>query len=255
MVVYKIVNDVNGKMYIGQTIQSIESRMSEHIDSAKKGSMNSIHQAIRQYGAEHFHIEVVTTATTREQLYQLEAYYVDLWNTVEQGYNDIGGGRFGSNNPMNYAKVKERHDKVMRSEEVRSKISSTLKKYYRENHDSPAEVEHRRKLSEQKRALYASAKGEEVKAKQRASFKFTPEHFQALRESKYKPVYCVDREGSVIAKFNSVKAGAQWWYHDRGFQYYKPPLENYIKKSFDQDIFIDNIHWYYGEPCAESIES
>lgn len=74
MVVYKIVNDVNGKMYIGQTIQSIESRMSEHIDSAKKGSMNSIHQAIRQYGAEHFHIEVVTTATTREQLYQLEAY-------------------------------------------------------------------------------------------------------------------------------------------------------------------------------------
>lgn len=255
MFVYKITNEVNGKMYIGQTTRSLEKRMSEHINYANSGFVSHLYNAMRKHGVDRFRIELVATASNLDELNQLEDYYIHLWDTIDNGYNMTGGGSFGYTNPMHFGKSKERHDEVMRSEEVRSKISNTLKKYYKDNHDSPKEVEHRRKLSEQKKQLYASPKGEIVKAKQRASFRFTDEHFQALASSKYKPVFCKDRDGNLVASFKCVKDASNWWYNERKYHHYKPPLDDYIKRSFDRDIFIDDIHWYYGEPCAESIES
>lgn len=256
MYIYKIVNDVNGKIYVGQTIRTIESRFQDHLKSAEKGEWGHLFNAIRKYGSEHFCIELVCTASSQQELDELEDYYICLWDTIKNGYNMIrGGAHFKYGNPMHSEVCKARHDESMRSDEVRGKISETLKAYYRDNYDTEKEKEHRRRLSEQKKQLYASPEGEAVKAKQRASFKFTPEHFYAINSAKYKPVYCTDREGKLVAYFKCVKDASNWWRNDRGFTRYKGPLDDYIKKSFDRDMFIDDLHWYYGEPCAESIES
>lgn len=47
MVIYKITNDVNGKVYIGQTTFSISKRWGEHVKKANANSPCAIHCAIR----------------------------------------------------------------------------------------------------------------------------------------------------------------------------------------------------------------
>jgi predicted GIY-YIG superfamily endonuclease len=50
MVIYKVTNRVNGKLYIGQTIGSLEKRKSAHISSALTIRNNIyFYNAIRKY--------------------------------------------------------------------------------------------------------------------------------------------------------------------------------------------------------------
>lgn len=55
--IYKIWNDVNDKIYIGQTINTISSRFSEHKSCARNNNYkNHIYNAMRKIGIEYFHI-------------------------------------------------------------------------------------------------------------------------------------------------------------------------------------------------------
>ena len=65
MIIYKIVNCVNGKIYIGQTIQKLERRMYSHFNRHTK---TCISKAIQKYGKENFKYEIIDTAKTREEL-------------------------------------------------------------------------------------------------------------------------------------------------------------------------------------------
>ena len=49
--IYKISNDINDNIYIGQTVFSIEYRFKQHL---KAKDNYPIHAAIKQYGVEHF---------------------------------------------------------------------------------------------------------------------------------------------------------------------------------------------------------
>lgn len=55
--IYKIWNDVNDKVYVGQTTRNVEHRLKEHIYSAngkKPRYMQILHLAIKEIGPEHF---------------------------------------------------------------------------------------------------------------------------------------------------------------------------------------------------------
>lgn len=56
--VYKIINDLNNKIYIGQTSFSVEERFKQHLRDAKKDKVKNrpLYSAIRKYGPIHFHI-------------------------------------------------------------------------------------------------------------------------------------------------------------------------------------------------------
>lgn len=60
--IYKITNKINGKCYIGQSI-NIQKRINEHFWKSKcekDVSFNSIlHTAIRKYGKENFEYETL----------------------------------------------------------------------------------------------------------------------------------------------------------------------------------------------------
>lgn len=59
--IYKILNTINDKLYIGQTTSSIEKRFNDHLSAArtmKSSSMIIIH-AINKYGEESFSISEV----------------------------------------------------------------------------------------------------------------------------------------------------------------------------------------------------
>ena len=58
--IYKIINKVNNKVYIGQTIRPIKERFAEHLRSAD-GNYNNrpLHDAMNKYGKDNFVIELI----------------------------------------------------------------------------------------------------------------------------------------------------------------------------------------------------
>lgn len=94
MIVYIATNRVNGKAYIGQTINSLKQRKKEHINTANKGKDNIyFHSAIRKYGRENFDWEILNKCNTIEELNKLEIYFIKKFNTFGGGYNLSTGGR------------------------------------------------------------------------------------------------------------------------------------------------------------------
>lgn len=90
MIIYKITNNINGKVYIGQTINSIKERIRGHL----KEPSGYFPKALRKYGIENFTIEAIDdSAKTIDELNFLERKYIKELNTLRpNGYNlQIGG--------------------------------------------------------------------------------------------------------------------------------------------------------------------
>ena len=97
--IYKITNIVNQKSYIGQSIH-IESRwtdekyvLTEPTDPRYKSSLS---KAFRKYGIENFKFEILEECS-KEELSSKEIYYIDLYNSYYNGYNETTGGQGSSN--------------------------------------------------------------------------------------------------------------------------------------------------------------
>lgn len=92
-VVYKLTNKINGKAYIGITSRYESDRWAEHKKRAKEGVRNSrLYAAIRKYGPDAFSREVIATASSEDELRELERRYIQEFNTYEAGYNSNLGG-------------------------------------------------------------------------------------------------------------------------------------------------------------------
>ena len=89
-VVYLILNKINGKKYVGQTIQPLKVRFNEH---ARKKDNTLISNAIRKYGKENFYCGVIKTCSSKEELDYWEKYYIATLKTKKPyGYNLTDGG-------------------------------------------------------------------------------------------------------------------------------------------------------------------
>ena len=92
--IYKITNNINGKVYIGQTIGTIEKRFNEHKRDAIKGCQYSLHRAMRKYGIDSFSVEEIEECP-EEELNDREIYWISFYDSYYQGYNmTIGGSAF-----------------------------------------------------------------------------------------------------------------------------------------------------------------
>lgn len=93
--IYKIENLVNGKIYIGQTIRSIEERSKEHFRDAfrvKSSNYNCLlYRAIRKYGINNFSITKVEKIENNK-LNEREQFWIAYYKSYSEGYNmNIGG--------------------------------------------------------------------------------------------------------------------------------------------------------------------
>lgn len=183
MIIYKATNKVNGKCYIGQTRHSIEVRKRKHLSCARKGVKTNFYKAIRKYGADNFEWEIVCSTNDKQKLNELETFYITKYDSIKNGYNMIDGG---DNNVMDIESVKTKHDEVMRSPEVRKKISDTMKRKIA-NGEFFTE-EHRKKLSEK-------AKGN---------------HNFGSGDTRSIGCYCVLENGTTY-EFHSYRDAWKWW--------------------------------------------
>ena len=93
--IYKITNQLNGKSYIGQSIDII-GRWRRHRSYAQFEN-TPLYYAIRKYGIENFIFEVIEECTVKE-LDGKEIYWIAYFDTYNNGYNQTTGGQGKSNN-------------------------------------------------------------------------------------------------------------------------------------------------------------
>ena len=98
--IYKIYNDVNNRIYIGQTRTSIKNRWKQHRIDSYRNENSVLYRAIRKYGINKFHIVEIDRcyAETKDKLVnkmnELEIYYIKKYQSLidEKGYNIDKGG-------------------------------------------------------------------------------------------------------------------------------------------------------------------
>lgn len=115
MWIYKITNLLNNKVYIGQTIRTVQSRWRRHILDAKNNKLNThFARAIRKYGEENFSVEIIDTANSAEELTQKESNYIIKYNSIQDGYNETssqfkcGGNTYLSKNEQEMSIIRDK---------------------------------------------------------------------------------------------------------------------------------------------------
>lgn len=99
--IYKISNDINDLVYIGQTIKTVDYRFKEHIRESKRESQNQkkltkFHQAIVELGADHFQVETIEECAN-DLLDKREIFWINYYNSFWCGYNSTLGGQYRFN--------------------------------------------------------------------------------------------------------------------------------------------------------------
>ena len=92
-VVYCYTNKINGKKYVGQTIQKLRKRHGQHLSGKQL-----IDKKLKQYGVENFKLEVLHLADMYS-IDMLERHYIYFFDTFVKngkGYNVSSGGHNGS---------------------------------------------------------------------------------------------------------------------------------------------------------------
>jgi len=128
--IYKITNILNGKMYVGSSV-NINKRWIKHRWELNKGRHGNeyLQRAWNQYGAENFIFEIIEE-TTLENIISREQYWLDSLNVCD---NKVG---------YNLAKCAEASGRgLIRTEETRENMSEAQK-------GKKHSEEHKKKISE-----------------------------------------------------------------------------------------------------------
>lgn len=91
--IYKLTSLATGKCYVGKST-NVKTRIADHFKSAvgiKSIADQAVHHAILKEGFWNWQIEVITYCD-KDQLSELEKYYIDFFDAQTFGYNKNGGG-------------------------------------------------------------------------------------------------------------------------------------------------------------------
>lgn len=91
--IYKITNKVNGKVYIGKTVLTVQKRWSQHCSDYEKEEKSSrpLYSAMRKYGVDNFDIEQVEECS-EDILSDRERFWIEYYGSFTNGYNATLGG-------------------------------------------------------------------------------------------------------------------------------------------------------------------
>lgn len=131
MIIYKVTNIANGKIYIGQTKNTLEYRRSQHERDCKYHRNSYFHEALLKYGFENFKWEIIDCSDTQEGIDKLEKQYVREYKTYNKtyGYNlKLGGREGGIYNNECKRRLGESTKKKWKDPEMAAKMLEGLRK-------------------------------------------------------------------------------------------------------------------------------
>lgn len=125
--IYKIENLINGKIYIGKSV-NIEKRFRTHINDSfnenKPEYNHLIHKAIRKYKVENFSFDIIEECDENElnsrEMYWIHTYDCCVLDGRDKGYNMTRGGEGSSS--IDVYKVYELWDKGLSVTEIADKL-------------------------------------------------------------------------------------------------------------------------------------
>ncbi len=191
MLIYRVTNTVNGKVYIGKwSHPTSDLRWRLHKSAAKNGSPYYFHRAIRKYGPDAFKVEVIHRAQTLDELSKMETFFIILHQShkPENGYNmTMGGeGRLGPM-PEEWKKWKSGHSKQWWDDvEYRTLQTQSHKDWWTPERriENARRLQLRRESGQDPRLGTGKGPG--------TGHKHTPETCAKLSAMKNKPVRCID---------------------------------------------------------------
>ena len=145
--IYSILNKVNGKIYVGLTID-VKRRFKEHKSELRSGIHYNSHlqRAWNKYGEDAFEFNVLEYCSD-DKLSDNESWWIDYFDSTNKlkGYNQITGGKCnnGSANPM-YNKHHSIESRKKMSESRKGKHTGEDNHFYGKKHS----LESRKKMSE-----------------------------------------------------------------------------------------------------------
>ena len=105
--IYKIINNINGKVYIGSTTNSFYKRWQAYKNLYKQGINKKFLNGIEKYGADNFIFSIIEVIDRCEDIRKKEEQYIVEYNSVVSGYNikyTGNGGNGGANKGKQYPK-------------------------------------------------------------------------------------------------------------------------------------------------------
>ncbi len=129
--IYKFVNTINGKVYIG-----FDSKWPNRIIVHKSSSKNQdtkFYRAIRKYGWDKFEYSVIYQSYDKDHtLKVMENYFINEYDSFHNGYNStLGGdgvlGLIHSENAKRNISMKNKIPKPQTAEHVKNRINSKKK--------------------------------------------------------------------------------------------------------------------------------
>lgn len=150
--IYKIINIINNKVYIGKTTISIEKRFKKHIFNAKKKINRYLYDSMNHYGYDKFRIELVEMCDDNI-INKREIYWINVYksNNKKFGYNMTNGGDGGKMSEESIEKMKKSRKYYKPTEETKRKISEANKG---KGKDIAMKPEVRKKISETLKKKY-----------------------------------------------------------------------------------------------------
>lgn len=141
-VVYQITCKVNGKLYVGYTSKTAETRFRQHLLNARWKRRTALYDAIRCYGPEAFEVSVLVECESHAQACEQERKHINLLGCLlPVGYNMTTGG-----------------DGVPLTEAQRKKANAKKRGRFTEKQRIAAERRKGRKASEETRRRLSEAR-------------------------------------------------------------------------------------------------
>lgn len=137
MIVYKITNRINGKVFIGYTIYPLHIRKKLQIYEATKDTSGFLYDAISRYGSNNFSWSILEYCNKRSESFKCREFYIKKYNSMNRnhGYNCQSGGQYFS--LVEESKEKMKESRFNLPEHIKNKIKEAARKSATGRVDTP----------------------------------------------------------------------------------------------------------------------
>lgn len=198
-IIYRYLNIESGKSYVGQTVNPYK-RFNQHLNSNNKDWHVDYHK-----NPEKYEYIVVEDNIPEDQLDEREVYWIDYYDSYNNGYNLTEGGCGNRGYKLSY----ETKKKISKSNKGKHRSDETKKKISESSKGKHLSEEHKIKISESMKGKnaywYGKHHSEEHKRKISESMKGKP------KTKLKKPIIQYSKSGDFIKEWNSLSEAAEYF--------------------------------------------